>query len=113
MSVVSLRPNLVKRIERLPKPGNVAAAMQPLFEAISNAIHSTQAKLGDTAADRGRVVVTVNTNRRKDDIWASVEDNGLGLDDKNWIAFTTTDTDNKIDMAVRPIAPPCFPAMWV
>jgi hypothetical protein len=98
MRAVSLRPNLVKRIERLPKPGNVSAAMQPLFEAISNAIHSTQAKFGNTAADRGRVEVTVNTNRRKDEIWATVEDNGLGLDNKNWEAFTTTDTDNKIDI---------------
>jgi hypothetical protein len=29
-------------------------------------------------------------------VWAAVEDNGLGLDEKNWEAFTTTDTDNKI-----------------
>lgn len=29
-------------------------------------------------------------------MWAAVEDNGLGLDEKNWEAFTTTDTDNKI-----------------
>ena len=25
-----------------------------------------------------------------------MEDNGLGLDEKNWDAFTETDTDNKI-----------------
>ncbi|PZU06775.1 MAG: ATP-binding protein [Sphingomonas sp.] len=70
--------------------------MQPLFEAISNAIHSVQAKFGDTVATQGRVVVTVNTSRRKENVWATVEDNGVGLDDRNWEAFTTTDTDNKI-----------------
>lgn len=31
-------------------------------------------------------------------MWATVEDNGLGLDEKNWDAFTETDTDNKISI---------------
>lgn len=94
--MTSLRPNLVKRIERLPKPGNVAGAMQPLFEAVSNAIHSPQSNFREHVAKSGRVVVTVNTNRNKDGVWATVEDNGVGLDEQNWEAFTTTDTDNKI-----------------
>src|SRR5262249_13815432 len=72
----SLRPDLVKRIERLPKPTNLVGAMQPLFEAISNAIHSTQEKFGDEVAQQGSIVVTVNTDRRKKNVWASVEDNG-------------------------------------
>lgn len=96
MTSSSLRPNLVKRIERLPKPTNVAGAMQPLFEAVSNAIHSTQAKFKKATAKRGRIVVTVSTDRKKDDVWASVEDNGAGLNGENWEAFKTTDTDNKI-----------------
>lgn len=96
--MTSLRPNLVKRIERLPKPTNVATAMQPLFEAVSNAIHSTQDRYKENVASNGRVVVTVSTNRNKEDIWATVEDNGCGLTEKNWEAFTTTDTDNKIQV---------------
>jgi hypothetical protein len=51
----------VKRIDRLPKPTSVAAAMQPLFEAISNAIHSAQNKFGESLTSEGRVFVTVNT----------------------------------------------------
>jgi Histidine kinase-, DNA gyrase B-, and HSP90-like ATPase len=97
-SSASLVPNLVKRVERLPKPTNVAGAMQPLFEAISNSIHSTQAKFGDTASRRGKIVVTVSTNRRKENVWATVEDNGEGLNKANWEAFKTTDTDNKIQI---------------
>jgi nitrogen fixation/metabolism regulation signal transduction histidine kinase len=96
--MTSLRPNLVKRIERLPKPTNLVGAMQPLFEAISNAIHSTQAKFGDEVARQGRVVVTVDTDRKKENVWAAVEDNGFGLDARNWDAFVTTDTDNKIQI---------------
>ncbi len=96
--MASLRPNLVKRIERLPKPTNVAGALVPLFEAVMNAIHSTQDKFGNSVAQQGRVIATISTDRKKDNVWATVEDNGLGLDDKNWEAFTTTDTDNKISI---------------
>lgn len=96
--MTSLRPNLVKRIQRLPKPSNVAGALQPLFEAVSNAIHSTQEKFGNKVATAGRIVLIVNTNRKKDNLWVTLEDNGRGLDDDNWDAFTTTDTDNKIEM---------------
>lgn len=78
--MTSLRPNLVKRIDRLPKPTSVAAALQPLFEAISNAVHATQARFADTVQGQGRVVVTVSTNRKKHRVWATVEDNGSGLD---------------------------------
>ncbi|WP_208862406.1 ATP-binding protein [Bosea lupini] len=96
--MTSLRPNLVKRIARLPKPANVADALQPLFEAISNAIHSTQARFLETVAAEGRVTVTVQTDRKKEAVTAIVEDNGLGLNEKNWEAFITTDTDNKIEI---------------
>jgi hypothetical protein len=115
--MTSLKPNLVKRVERLPKPTDVADAMQPLFEAISNAIHSTQAKFGDHVAKLGRVHVEVSTDRRKEDVWAVVEDNGVGLDAANWEAFTTTDTDNKIDIGGKGVGRllwlDCFPEIEV
>jgi hypothetical protein len=98
MTSTSLRPNLVKRIDRLPKPTNVAGAMQPLFEAISNSIHSTQSKFGKSVAKLGSVVVTIATDRKKENVWATIEDNGHGLDESNWEAFTTTDTDNKLQI---------------
>jgi hypothetical protein len=94
--MTSLRPNLIKRIERLPKPINVTTALIPLFEAVMNAIHSTQTRFDAAVAIEGRIVVTVSTDRKKEIVWATVEDNGVGLDNKNWDAFTTTDTDNKL-----------------
>jgi len=72
--------------------------MQPLFEAVSNSIHSTQEKFRGRVATEGKIIVTVSTDRRKDDVWATVEDNGLGLDELNYDAFTTTDTNNKMDI---------------
>lgn len=96
--MISLQSNLVKRIERLPKPTNVTSALQPLFEAISNAIHSTQAKYPNSVNRDGRVKIIVVTDRKKEAVTATVEDNGLGLNEENWEAFKTTDTDNKIQI---------------
>lgn len=92
----SLKANLVKRIDRLPKPANAADSMQPLFEAVSNAIHSTQDRFQDNVAENGRIIVDVVTGRKQAHVKIVVEDNGNGLDQKNFDAFTTTDTDNKI-----------------
>jgi hypothetical protein len=91
--------------------------MQPLFEGISNAIHSTQARFGDEVSKRGRITVTVSTNREKKSVWATIEDNGLGLDEKNWEAFTTTDTDNKIRIGGKGVGRllwlDCFENIWI
>lgn len=115
--MTSLRPNLVKRIARLPKPANVADALQPLFEAISNAIHSTQFKFKDTVAREGRVTVIVQTDRKKNAVSATVEDNGPGLDERNWDAFITTDTDNKFEIGGKGVGRlmwlDCFPNIRV
>ncbi len=70
--------------------------MQPLFEAVSNAIHSTQDRYQKDVGNRGRIVVTIVTGRRQAPVKIVVEDNGVGLDRRNYEAFTTTDTDNKI-----------------
>ena len=93
----SLQPDLVARIGRLPKPRDAAAALQPLFEAVSNAIHSTQDKFGADVARKGRVSVSVDTDRQKAGVRVVVRDNGTGLDEDNWRAFTTMDTAHKID----------------
>lgn len=96
--MLSLKPNLVRRIDRLPKPTNATGALQPLFEAVSNAIHSTQKKFGDNVAKNGRVQVTITTGRKQSPVSITVQDNGIGLDFDNFEAFTTTDTDNKISI---------------
>ncbi len=70
--------------------------MQPLFEAVSNSIHSTQDRFKDKVATGGKIIVTLTMQGRQAPASIIVEDNGVGLDGKNYDAFTTTDTDNKI-----------------
>ena len=94
--MTSLQTDLVKRIDGLPKPRNTADALQPIFEAISNALHSVQERFPDDVSKNGKMTVDVVTSRNKDGVSVTVQDNGSGLNTKNWDAFKTTDTDNKI-----------------
>jgi hypothetical protein len=113
----SLTMNLVKRVERLPKPSRTSEALQPLFEAISNSVQSTQAKFGNKVHKNGRIVVTVETGRKQQPVRILVEDNGVGLDKKNYEAFVTTDTDNKIAIGGKGVGRllwlDCFEAVHV
>jgi hypothetical protein len=90
--------NLVKRVERLPKPSHSAEAMQPLFEAISNSIHSTQDKFKRRVNNEGRIIVEITLDRSKANFRATVADNGIGLDETNFDSFSTTDSDKKIEI---------------
>lgn len=94
----SLTMNLMKRIERLPKPRRSADAMQPLFEAISNSIQSTREKFGKAVGAKGRIMVEITTGRKRAPVSIIVQDNGVGLDKKNYEAFLETDTDNKFEI---------------
>ncbi|QNQ08182.1 ATP-binding protein [Sphingomonas alpina] len=94
--MAKLYANLVKRVQRLPKPARTSDALQPTFEAISNAIHAIYTRWEERASAKGLVEVFVGMDRDKSKIWITVEDNGIGLDDENFEAFLTTDTDHKI-----------------
>lgn len=96
--MASMEFDLISRVKRLPRPTNVAGALLPIFEAVSNSIHATQARFGDQVATKGVVHIVVEVNRNKDAVTISVQDNGTGLNKKNWKAFRTADTGNKIEI---------------
>jgi len=96
--MTSLKSDLVRRIERLPKPEKTGDALLPMFEAISNSIHSIQDKFGAAAIKRGKINVDVQKAKGRKPVAISVSDNGVGLDHDNYEAFKTTDTDNKISI---------------
>jgi len=94
----SLKSDLVRRIERLPKPVRTGDALLPLFEAISNSIHSVQERYKTRVSKRGNIDVTVARPFSHRPLTITVADNGIGLDDRNFEAFCTTDTDHKINV---------------
>lgn len=94
--MASLNTNIIGRVKRLPKPKTTREAMQPVFEALSNAIHATEARFKDDVAKSGKIFFEAETDRKKEQVSVYIEDNGIGLNDKNYNAFLQTDTENKI-----------------
>ena len=94
----SLKSDLVRRIERLPKPTSTSDALLPLFEAIMNSIHSVQDRYKSQVGKRGHIDVVVKKAKGRSPLTITISDNGVGLDRDNFEAFSTTDTANKIEI---------------
>lgn len=94
--MTSLTGDIINRVRRLPKPSSSAEALQPVFEAVSNAMHAIQdrADIEDRASGNIEIVIQPETESNPTEI--SVSDNGVGLDDERFKAFITTDTAYKI-----------------
>lgn len=95
-SSATLKGDIISRVTRLPKPSNATNALQPIFEAVSNAYHAIDDKYDDKAITKGRVSIAVDNHNSTEDLVVVVEDNGIGLDTKRYGAFCTTDTPWKI-----------------
>lgn len=93
--MTTMKTDFVGRVKRLPEPRTTAEALQPLFEAVMNSIHSTQDKFDKQVAAQGRIEITVKKGKNKAPLEIIVQDNGKGLDAENYDAFLTTDTEHK------------------
>lgn len=87
----------VRNLGFSPSPLN---ALFPLFEAIANAFHAIEARFDRDAPKKGVIQIDVIRSDSEDEsppvIGFIVKDNGVGLDQDNWKAFRTADTDSKI-----------------
>ena len=83
----TLAPNVINRVDKLPKPSNTAQAMQPLFEAVSNAIFAIEDIQTKHSDYQGVVDILVSGLRNPDVLNIEVIDNGIGLDRKRYEAF--------------------------
>lgn len=90
-----MQGDIVNRVKRLPKPGSSSSALQPLFEAVSNALHAVENKFKEQVIEEGRLHIDISDPGDYDKIKIIVTDNGVGVDDARFGAFCTTDTDFK------------------
>jgi hypothetical protein len=94
--MATMRGDIVNRVRRLPKPSNASEALQPIFEAVSNALHAVEDEFGDQYRSKGQVIVTIKAPNEADAIEVTISDNGPGLSDERFEAFRTTDTNYKL-----------------
>lgn len=90
----ALSNNIENRVRKLPKPSNATQGLQPLFEAVSNAMFALEDRLERDVA-KGRIDIRVTNLSSPDDIEIVVVDGGIGLDSKRYGAFCEIDTDFK------------------
>ncbi len=90
----SLTPNIENRVRKLPKPSNAAQGLQPLFEAVSNAMFAIEDRFDDRP-DLGKIDICVVNLSNSREIEITVSDNGIGLDSDHYDAFCEIDTDFK------------------
>src|SRR5690606_26553603 len=97
IAMADMLGDIVNRVKRLPKPSNSTEALQPLFEAVSNAIHAVDDKFREDAVKHGYISVTINNLNDVSGLEITVSDNGVGLDRERFKAFRTTDTPFKLE----------------
>lgn len=90
----SLTPNIENRVRKLPKPSNATQGLQPLFEAVSNAMFAIEDRFDDQIS-RGRIEIDITNLADPAAIEIRISDNGIGLDAARYEAFCQIDTDFK------------------
>lgn len=94
--MTSLTENIVNRVNKLPKPGNHAQSLQPVFEAISNSTYAIFDRFEkNNPNSNGKIRVLVRNLNSPSDTEIHVIDNGIGLDKERFSAFCIVDTDYK------------------
>ncbi len=90
----SLTPNIENRVRKLPKPSNATQGLQPLFEAVSNAMFAIEDRFDDKPV-LGTINIRIMGLADPDAIEIEITDNGIGLDLDRYTAFCQIDTDFK------------------
>ena len=90
-----LIPNIENRVRKLPKPANYSQALQPLFEAVSNALYAIEDRVALGMTEQGKVRIDITNLTNPGKFRVEIADNGIGLDADRYEAFQTIDTDFK------------------
>lgn len=91
-----LKENLDGRIRNLALSPSYDNTLIPLFEAISNSIHSVQERFSDGWIKHGKIRVQILRDSEGNPVSFSIEDNGIGLNENNFKSFLTYDSSHKL-----------------
>lgn len=85
--------DLASEVKRATLPDGLHGFLFPLFEAVSNALHSIEERWETESEDKGNIEVEISFDDRS----ITIADNGTGFDQKNLDAFLTPLTGNKFE----------------
>lgn len=97
-----LHSDVIGQVARLPLKPSEGNALLPLFEAISNSLHAITERFGDDGlADKGRIDIDVLRTELEDGTTPVtgfvIRDNGIGLNEENFVSFCTPFSQHKIN----------------
>lgn len=85
--------DLASEVKRATLPDGLQGFLFPVFEAVSNALHSLEERWGSEAEMNGKIEVDFSSLDRS----ITIADNGVGFNSKNLNAFLTPLTGNKFE----------------
>lgn len=85
--------DLASEVRRATLPDGLEGFLFPLFEAVSNALHSIEDRWANATEGSGQIEVEVSFQDQN----ITIADNGVGFDQKNLDAFLTPLTGNKFE----------------
>ncbi|MDV6333229.1 hypothetical protein [Asticcacaulis sp. 201] len=85
--------DLASEVKRATLPDGLQGFLFPVYEAVSNALHSVEERWGADVETKGRIAVEFNCDKQE----IIIADNGVGFDEKNLAAFLTPLTGNKFE----------------
>lgn len=95
-TTLHLKEDLEGRIANLAMAPSYANTLIPLFEAVMNSIHAVQDRFGDSWPKKGRINVALIEDSDGNPQSFTIEDNGIGLTERNFDSFRTYDSRAKI-----------------
>lgn len=91
------KPDMQAILARTNLARHVGGFLLPIFEAVSNSVHSISEKYsGDQVRTEGRIIIEVTDQDDISSFSIKVTDNGNGLNTDNMSAFLTPFTGNKL-----------------
>jgi hypothetical protein len=92
-----VKPDMPAVLERTHLASSFDAFLLPVYEAGSNSIHALLDRFGvDQVTTQGKLIFSFSIGTTPDEFSVTISDNGIGLDETNYLAFCTPFTGHKL-----------------
>lgn len=96
-----VKPDMVAVLQRTHVSKDLHGFLLPTLEAVSNAMHGIEARFGNDAGKQGTIEIAISSINDPLHLMISITDNGIGLDDGNYISFKTPFSGHKLQQNGR------------
>lgn len=84
-----IKPDMRAVLARTHLSINSHGFMLPIFEALSNSFDGIEQRFGEDATSKGKIEIRFDNVGNAEEIFVSIRDNGIGLNEENYKSFRT------------------------